>query len=57
MAVMKSYTHSLWKHYTQPIQFMLVDDDFAIKYVKREDEEHLLSALKDHYKDETDWPV
>jgi hypothetical protein len=31
-----------WKHKTKPIQFVLVVDDFGIKYLKREDLDHLI---------------
>ncbi len=30
-------------------------DYFGIKYVYKKDAEHLLNALKDHYKVEIDW--
>ena len=36
----------LWMHVSQPIAFMLVVDDFDIKYEGREHLNHLLSALK-----------
>ncbi len=45
----------LSKHHSQPIQFMLVIDDFGIKYANKRDAEHILHALKDHYKVEIDW--
>ncbi len=44
----------LWKHHTQPIQFMLVINDFGLKYVNKKDAEHLLNDPKDHYKVEID---
>jgi hypothetical protein len=31
-----------WKHKTKPIQFVLVVDNFGIKYLKREDLDHLI---------------
>ncbi|KAL7463321.1 hypothetical protein ACHAXS_003694 [Conticribra weissflogii] len=34
---------------------MLVLDDFGIKYVNKQDAEHLLNAPKDHSKVEIDW--
>lgn len=34
-----------WKIHTQPIQFMLVADDFGIKYVNKRDTEHLINDL------------
>eukprot|EP00804_Cyclotella_cryptica_P007736 CCRYP_001353-RA/>CCRYP_001353-RA protein AED:0.15 eAED:0.15 QI:0/0/0/1/0.2/0.16/6/0/947 len=36
----------LWKHKTRNIQFVLVVDDFGIKYVKKEDLDHLVGVLK-----------
>ena len=36
----------LWKHRTRNIQFILVVDDFGIKYLKREDLDHLVAVLK-----------
>ena len=39
----------LWKHKTRNIQFVLVVDDFGIKYLKREDLNHLVGVLKRHY--------
>eukprot|EP00804_Cyclotella_cryptica_P017718 CCRYP_001158-RA/>CCRYP_001158-RA protein AED:0.36 eAED:0.36 QI:0/0/0/1/0/0/3/0/335 len=39
----------LWKHKTRNSQFVLVVDDFGIKYVKREDLDHLVAVLRRHY--------
>ena len=39
----------LWKHKTRDIQFVLVVDDFGIKYTKRADLNHLVNLLKSHY--------
>ena len=36
----------LWKHEARPIVFTLVVDDFGVKYVNKEDAEHLMSVLK-----------
>ena len=36
----------LWTHKTRNICFTLVVDDFAIKYTKREDAQHLINALE-----------
>ena len=38
----------LWKHKTRNIQFVLVVNDFGIKYVKQEDLDHLMMVLR-HY--------
>ena len=45
-----SITPGLWKHDTRNIAFLLVVDDFGIKYTDRRDAEHLLNALKTSYK-------
>jgi hypothetical protein len=45
-----SITPGLWRHDTRDIMFLLVVDDFGIKYTSLQDAEHLLSALKDAYK-------
>jgi hypothetical protein len=41
--------NGFWKHNIRPICFCLVVDDFAIKYVKQEDADHLLNAIKMYY--------
>ncbi len=38
-----------WKHKTKPIQFVLVVDDFGIKYLKQEDLDHLIRLQEKHY--------
>jgi len=43
-------TPGLWKHDTSPVQFSLLVDDFGIKYVGRENAEHLIQSLQQHYK-------
>jgi hypothetical protein len=40
------HTHGLWTHYTRPISFSLVVDDFGVKYVGREHAEHLMACIK-----------
>ena len=49
------HTPGLWRHIWRPIQFTLVVDDFGIKYVGRQHIEHLLRAIKKHYKVSEDW--
>ena len=49
------FTPGLWKHKTRNISFVLWVDDFGIKYVKREDVEHLKEALEKLYKFTIDW--
>ena len=43
-------TPGLWKHWTRPISFALVVDDSAIKYVGKENRDHLIRALESKYK-------
>jgi hypothetical protein len=50
-----THTPGLWTHTTRDITFCLVVDDFGIKYTKRCDADHLLSALKELYIVTTDW--
>ena len=50
-----SITPGLWKHETRNISFLLVVDDFGIKYTDKRDAEHLLDALRDAYKISIDW--
>ncbi len=39
----------LWKQEVRPIQFILVVDDFGIKYIRNEDLDHLIQSIKKHY--------
>ena len=48
------FTTGLWKHVSRPITFTLVVDDFGVKYVNKEDAEHLESALESKYPITTD---
>ncbi len=45
----------LWKHHTRAITFCLVVDNFAIKYTRKEDSDHLLNARKKDYEVTEDW--
>ena len=49
------HTPGLWKHKTLPVQFTLVVDDFGVKYIGKENAQHLISALKEDYEVEVDW--
>ena len=49
------HTAGLWRHTTRDISFLLVVDDFAIKYTERADAEHLIEALGQGYKMSVDW--
>ena len=45
----------LWTHKTRNICFTLVVDDFAIKFTKKEDAQHLIDALEKDYTISIDW--
>ena len=49
------HTPGLWKHITRPIAFTLVVDDFGVKYVGQQHADHLVQAIKNHYKLSLDW--
>ena len=48
-------TPGLWKHKWRPIMFVLVVDDFGVKYKGKEHAQHLYAALKENYEVTTDW--
>ena len=48
-------TPGLWKHDTRDIVFSLVVDDFGIRYTKRDDADHLIATLQQHYEVSLDW--
>jgi uncharacterized protein YqgQ len=50
-----THTHGLWRHATKPVTFTLVVDDFRIKCLGKENADHLLNALKEHYEVTEDW--
>jgi hypothetical protein len=49
------HTHGLWKHKTRPVWFSLLVDDFGIKYIGRDNAEHLLDSIKNNYDISSDW--
>jgi hypothetical protein len=49
------HTPGLWLHKTQSISCTLVVDEFAVKYVGKQHEEHLRNALLRIYELTTDW--
>ena len=49
------HTHGLFKHESRPVTFSLVVDDFGIKYVGKENAQHLIDALQTQYTITTDW--
>ena len=48
-------TTGLWQHDTRPTKFCLCVDDFGVKYFSQNDADHLLDALKQHYKISVDY--
>jgi hypothetical protein len=44
-----------WKHEWRPISFTLVVDDFGVKYVGKENADHLISVLQGNYEIDIDW--
>jgi hypothetical protein len=50
-----THTPGLWKHETRPISFTLVVDDFGVKYINKEDAQHLERVLQMHYSVTCDW--
>ena len=49
------HTSTLWYHKSRPVTFTLCVDDFGIKYVDRNDVDHLLNVLQDLYSIICDW--
>jgi hypothetical protein len=45
----------LFKHITRPICFILVVNNFGLKFVSKDDVNHLINHLKKKYKLTTDW--
>jgi hypothetical protein len=48
-------TPGLWYHKSHPILFTLVVDDFGVKYVNKEDVDHLVESIKATYTLTKDW--
>jgi hypothetical protein len=48
-------TPGLWKHDTHPISFSLAVDDFRVKYVGKENAQHLLDTVQKYYKCSCNW--
>lgn len=51
------HTHQVFsstRHVLRPVWFTLIVDDFGIKYIGRENAEHLIKTLKDFYEVEVD---
>jgi hypothetical protein len=50
-----THTHGLWTHDTRPISFLLVVDDYGVKYVGREHAEHLMTCIRKSYNISSGW--
>ena len=48
-------TPSLWKHATRDVTVSLVIDNFGVKYVGKENSDHLIQSLKKKYAISMDW--
>ena len=48
-------TPALWKNTTNPIIFSLVVDDFGVKYIGKENDDHLIQSLQKLYTISIDW--
>ena len=48
-------TPALWKHTTKTIIFSLVVDDFGVKYISKENSEHLIQSFQKLYTISIDW--
>ena len=55
MVTQQSTTPGLFKHENRPVWFTLTVDDFGVKYIVKHNADHLMNALKEHYKIEEDW--
>jgi hypothetical protein len=50
-----THTHGLWTHNTRPKSFLLVVDDFGVKYVGWEHAEHLMTSIRKNYNISSNW--
>jgi hypothetical protein len=48
-------TPGLWTHKTRPVLFTLVVDNFGVKYVAKDDVNHLIASIKTTYNLTEDW--
>ena len=49
------HTPGLWRHNWRPIKFSLVVDDFGVRYIGKQNADHLLNAIQEHYQVSTYW--
>ena len=47
--LLSKFTPGISEHKTRDITFLLVVDDFGVRYTNREDVEHLLKTIQDRY--------
>ena len=45
----------LWRHKWRSIQFLVIVDDFGLKYVRKQDLDHFASVLKKHHYISQSW--
>ena len=50
-----TFTTRIWAPKTIRTKVFLCVDDFGVKYFTKEDANHLLDSLKNHYAISTDW--
>ena len=50
-----AHTPGLWRHVTRPVQFTLCVDDFGVKYVGKENSDHLINTINKHYTCSEEW--
>jgi len=50
-----AHTPGLFRHATRPVTFVLVVDDFGVKYIGQEHAQHLLDTLRLSYELTEDW--
>ena len=53
--IQSKHTHGLFNHKTRPVSFSLVVDDFGVKYVGKENAQHLVDTLSSKCTITTDW--
>jgi hypothetical protein len=49
------HTHGLFKHKTRPVLFSLLVDDFGMKYIGRDNAEHIMAEIKKNCDISSDW--
>ena len=45
----------MWRHVTIPVQFALCVDEFGVKYVGKENADHIINTINKHYSCSEDW--